>query len=179
MSIDSTPQEQIKALSALLRVYERPVFIGGDPSPKGRPELPLDPLAYNSQGAWLAKLCEMEPEDFIDKTIRLTLFAEPLDGVAWPKALARKIAMQLHASGLLRHRNVVLVGRQVAEAFFPEIDYESLGLVRKTNTHYFFLPTPSGWSTFYKDQNCLDASTKMLRQQVFGDVPMVRELLES
>lgn len=154
---------------------ERPVFINTDVGRGGRPDFPLDPLQGNSTGYHLSQLCDMDESDFIDKTVRLNLFSE-YTASHWPKKQARNIASMWHASGMFFNRNVVLLGKQVAAAFLPDVEFVPLRMARSGCTHYFMLPVPTYHSAWYvEDQNT--AAAKVLLQDVFSDSPFMRDML--
>lgn len=104
----------------------RPLLIGQAPGPNTNPDYPLFPAPSRSAGARLADIMGLSRGEYLRAFDRANLIPEfpGKDGNGedkFPRSPARFAAQVMRP--LLRGRTVVLVGRQVAQAFGVESDW--------------------------------------------------------
>lgn len=140
----------------------RPLLIGQAPGPNTDPELPLFPVPRTSAGGRLQQMMGITRGEYLTRFERINLlYGFPgKDGSGedkFPARMARAAAQTVKP--LLAGRTVVLVGRNVAEAFQLEADffewvdwpvrrrfYRETGLSRAV-----VIPHPSGRNHWYND----------------------------
>lgn len=106
-------------------MHSRLVLIGQAPGPNTDPRLPLFPEPSTSAGGRLLEIMGVPRAEYLALTERINLLnyypGKWANGDRWPLAEAR-IAAEAVAP-LLAGRCVVLVGRNVAQAFDNKADY--------------------------------------------------------
>lgn len=155
----------------------RPVFVGIAPSCPEESGQPLSAIAPNATGRRLAVLADMSPLRFMMATDRVNLCPHGREG-SITVAEGRPFAEML-AGSLLRHRTVVMLGRNVADCFgVRESDpcvWYSRPLRPETGTagyragkgvppfRWGVLPHPSGRNRWYNDLYNLALAEKFVR----------------
>lgn len=128
----------------------KPLLIGQAPGPNTDPAVPLVPWPGDSAGARLAALAGFDPQTFLETFDRINLLQTfPGRGKRddkFPRRDARIAAAAIRP--LLAHRHVILVGRNVAQAFgFEQFSYHEW-------FNYGFpvavVPHPSGRNHWYR-----------------------------
>lgn len=103
----------------------RPLLIGQAPGPNTREDLPLYPYPRTSAGGRLLELTGLNRREYLllfDRTNLLYYFpGRHKRDDKWPVRHARVAASAARA--LLTGRQVVMVGRRVADAFGVEVDW--------------------------------------------------------
>lgn len=141
------------------------LLIGQAPGPNTNPDLPLYPYPATMTGGRLCKLMGITPQEYLhlfDRTNVLHYFpGKHARDDKFPKREARIAAQAIKP--LLKDRHVLLVGRNVAEAF----EYASLPFCTWTrDTRYDFdlacIPHPSGRNHFLHNAHNSDMVKRFL-----------------
>lgn len=142
----------------------KPLIIGMNPTIKHRPDAPLFPLPEKSTGGRLFALSPFENKaDYIRNTCRINLVGYQFGG-KWPQSRARQLALNLKGSGLMHDRVVVLLGRQVKQAFgLDKIDNCRLYDYGR-GTKIGCIPHPSGLNRWYNEEENRAAVEQFLRR---------------
>lgn len=142
----------------------RVLLIGEAPGKSGRPG---DPALEGRAGRRIARLCGIEYEEYLRRFDRRNLLPEwpgkaPGNGSAWPREEARAIARTNRFSrsldadaeervGFRHYRDVVLLGRRVADAFGLRSTYPWFHPTLVMRPRFWVAPHPSGASRWWND----------------------------
>lgn len=156
----------------------RPLLIGQAPGPNTDPELPLFPLPMTSSGARLAKMTGLSFYRYMalfDRVNLLNYFpgkSKKEDKFPMSPAMIAASAM----TPLLVGRTVVLVGRNVADAFKLETDFHEWAILRCKRSEpitkcdgmarVVIIPHPSGRNHWYNKEGNQELSEKFWRDFV-------------
>lgn len=130
----------------------KPLLIGQAPGPNTLPSHPLFPAPSTSTGARLQRMMGLSRSEYLRQFDRMNLLrAYPgawANGDKFPLTAARVAAQAIEP--LLRDRVVVLVGRNVAEAFgHGHLDFFVWEEAPAWGYHFATIPHPSGRNHWY------------------------------
>ncbi len=143
----------------------RILIIGQAPVPNTDPAEPLWPEPASSSGGRLAAFAGLTPGEYLAKFDRINLLNE-FQGRRWkrddtgPIELGRVAASAIRP--LLKGRRVILVGRNVSEAFGLDVPFHTWVGVGGFNAAV--VPHPSGRSHWYRDSGNSSLSRQFWRQ---------------
>lgn len=146
----------------------RPLLVGQAPGPRTRPDYPLYPYPSTSAGGRLMGLMGLELHQYtrmFDRVNVLYTFPgkhERDDKFPMTKARPAAEAMRHFLYG----REVLLVGRGVAEAFGHEPSYLEWVLEPWWGYRYAVLPHPSGRNRWYNEPGNRERAEEFLRAWV-------------
>lgn len=141
----------------------KPLLIGQAPGPNTDPDRPLAPLPRSSAGGRLAELAGLSPKDYL-KTFDRTNLLHTFQGRwkrddKWPARDAGIAAAAMKP--LLGGRHVILVGRNVAEAFgYPaqHLDFHQWFADDRWGFEVAVVPHTSGRNHWYRKPGHEDAA---------------------
>lgn len=130
----------------------RILIVGQAPGPNTDPAEPLWPEPASSAGGRLASFAGLSPEEYLRKFERINLLNE-FPGRRWKNADTWAVEPGRVAASairpLLRGRRVILLGRNVSEAFGLDAPFHVWVGVDGFNAAV--VPHPSGRSHWYRD----------------------------
>jgi len=133
----------------------KPLLIGQAPGPNTDPDMPLAPFPRSSAGGRLAEFAELTPMEYLqlfDRTNLLQAFpGRTKRDDKWPAGHASIAAAAMKP--LLGGRTLILVGRNVAEAFgYPaqHLDFHEWFFDPKWQYKVSVVPHTSGRSHWYR-----------------------------
>lgn len=143
----------------------RLLIVGEAPGPNTDPRHPVGPLPMSSAGGRLCNLMGLTTREYLRRTDRINLLPV-YPGGNWSVIVARAAADNLRCSGLLRGRNVILLGSRVIEAFYGKshIAMCSMGLSGRGQCMIGYIPHPSGRNLWYNDKKNVRKIKKFLRE---------------
>jgi len=143
----------------------RILIIGQAPGPNTDPAEPLWPEPASGAGGRLAAFAGLTPAEFLARFDRINLLNEfpgrkwKRDDT-WPVEPGRVAASAIRP--LLKGRRVILLGRNVAEAFGLHVPFHTW--VGAQGFNAAVVPHPSGRNHFYRDSGNSSVSAAFWRQ---------------
>ena len=170
----------------------RPLLIGQAPGPRTDPDLPLFPLPVSSAGGRLCKFLGMSTTQYLRTFDRVNLLREFPGRTGtddkFPITKARIAAQALRP--LLAGREVLLMGRGVAQAFdleIPFLEWREVPVRRSLPGHehiarFGVVPHPSGRNRWHNSPENLTALSVFLgewSERVLFTWPRQAQLMEA
>lgn len=161
-------------------INRRVLLIGQAPGPNTDPTLPLYPTSRASTGGRLLELMGIDREEYVHHFDRVNLLnkfpGRNKRDDKFPMAHAKIAASAVKP--LLHGRSVVMIGRNVAEAFQLEVDFHEwmeLPLNEGGLCQVAVVPHPSGRNHWYN----VEANRKVARKFWRGLIKSMREYEEN
>ena len=132
-------------------LFRKPLLVGQAPGPNTDPTRPLYPNPSHLSGGRLAEIMGLDPREYLRRFDRINLlYRHPgrwpgKNDDKWPEKLARVAAEAVRP--LVRDRDVILVGRNVARAFgLAETPFHA-----RLPDATVVIPHPAGRNHWYND----------------------------
>lgn len=144
------------------------VWLIGENNPYGDdPRFAMYPQPTHSAGGRMCRLVlGMCDRDYLREFERRNLLQAP----KWSAPLARAAAAQLVRDDILSGDRVVLLGRRVHDAFFPEWEWTPFSVCEQ---RYVVLPHPSGLSRAWNEPGAYARARKVVAEVA----PHLREMM--
>jgi len=126
----------------------------------GDPTKPLE----GRIGKRLAQLANLTEQEYLDRTLRCNLVQKDVPRGKWPMSLASAEAIKIREERWKGCQKVILLGKLVAEAFWPKLKPDFLSAWEYGRGVWIWVfPHPSGLNRWWNDPANLNKAQRVLR----------------